>query len=104
MRRGFRSIKGGICIETIPETGVTLQEAIRLAQEGRQDLVMGAPILQTAANEINPAYDIRTDRFELAQAAAEKAGELRVFEKAEKAKEKGDEQAKTDSVTDATKG
>lgn len=102
MKRGFRAIKGGINIEVIPETGVTIQEAVRLAQEGRQDLVMGAPILQTMADEINPAYDIRTDRFEIAQAAAEKAAELRTFER-QKTAEKEGEQATTDSVTDATK-
>lgn len=100
MRRGYRAIKGGIKIDNEPERGVTLQEAIRLAKEGRQDLVMGAPILQTLANEVNPAYDIRTDRFEVAQAAAEKVSEIRIFER-EKAK--GDEQVKVDSVTDAPK-
>lgn len=102
MKRGFRAIKGGINITTEPERGCTLQRAIELAKDGRQDLIMGAPILQTLSNEVNPAYDIRTDRFEVAQAAAEKAAEIRVFEKNAKAAKESEPVANSDSVIDAS--
>jgi hypothetical protein len=53
--------------------GETIEEKIRRILDSREPISEGADIIYTERKDgINPAYDIRTDRFELAVDAMDK--------------------------------
>lgn len=60
-------------IET--KEGEYLEEKVRRITENGEPIEEGAPIIYTERkNGVNPAYNIRTDRWEIAQDAMEQVG------------------------------
>ena len=55
------------------EEGLSLEEQIREALAGNEPIEANAPMIYTdRADEVQPEYDIRTDRFDLALEATDK--------------------------------
>lgn len=55
--------------------GEYIEEKVRRITENGEPIEDGAPIIYTERKDgVNPAYDIRTDRWEIAQNAMEQVG------------------------------
>ena len=55
--------------------GEYIEEKVRRITENGEPIEDGAPIIYTERKDgVNPAYDIRTDRWEIAQSAMEQVG------------------------------
>lgn len=55
--------------------GEYIEEKVRRITENGEPIEDGAPIIYTERKDgVNPAYDIRTDRWEIAQDAMEQVG------------------------------
>ena len=57
------------------EEGEYIEEKVRRITENSEPIEDGAPIIYTERKDgVNPAYNIRTDRWEIAQDAMEQVG------------------------------
>ena len=61
--------------EIITKEGEYIEEKVRRITENGEPIEDGAPIIYTERKDgVNPAYNIRTDRWEIAQNAMEQVG------------------------------
>ena len=61
--------------EIITKEGEYIEEKVRRITENGEPIEDGAPIIYTERKDgVNPAYNIRTDRWEIAQDAMEQVG------------------------------
>ena len=81
-------------------TGETIEQKINRIVNNKEPISDGAPLIYTARKDgIQPAYDIRTDRFEIAVEAMDKVTKTHLAKREERAKivpiEKNEETKKT---------
>ncbi|AXH74399.1 MAG: hypothetical protein [Microviridae sp.] len=94
--------------------GETIEQKINRITNNKEPITDGAPLIYTARKDgVQPAYDIRTDRFEIAVEAMDKVTkshlakrEQRIGEAAKEgmAKEKATETPKADGKAEPTQG
>ena len=80
--------------------GMTMEQQVALIMDNQADLERTAPIIYTERKDgVNPAYDIRTDRFEIALDAMDKATKSAINERQSRMNiVKDNENGKPDSV------
>lgn len=77
--------------------GETIEEKVQRIMDNKEPIEDGAPMIYTERSEgVNPAYDIRTDRFEIAVDAMDKVNASKVAKREEAAnlKKAEEEEAK----------
>jgi len=71
--------------------GETIEQKVKRLVENKEPIKDGSPIIYTdRAEGVNPAFNIRTDRFELATEAMDKVYRSKKAQRDEIAKPKGD--------------
>lgn len=80
-------------------TGETIEKKVRRILNDREPITDGAPLIYTEREEgIKPAYDIRTDKWELAAEAMDKvAGEWKE-RRSDRKKDKEESQKRADEA------
>lgn len=81
-----------------PQEGETIEEKVAKLVENNEPITDGAPIIYTEKKDgVLPQYDIRTDRWEIAQSAMDLANASKI------AKSKGLKKAEESKLTEVSK-
>lgn len=88
-----------------PYEGITIEERIRKLLNSGEPITDGAPIIYTdRASGVQPQYDIRTDRFEIAIDAMDKVQKQKIAEREARIVNMKEERAKKDEKKEITNG
>lgn len=94
--------------EIITKEGEYIEKKVRRITENGEPIEDGAPIIYTERKEgVNPAYNIRTDRWDIAQSAMDQVGnnksKIIAMKIAQREKQRENQPAKTDTSSAGTK-
>lgn len=101
----YKKTKGGKTNIRYNEStqGETIEQKVERVTQNKEPIKDGAPIIYTAREEgVLPEYDIRTDRWEVANEAMGKVAKMKIAERENRHKKK--DENKSDGGTESLAG